>query len=98
LKFQDGWDGELDLGPALRGPIFGELSQPTKFRQVTVQDGTLTWPNGADICPDVLRYWCELGRVCSQDELDTHFTAIHEVTPTKAAEPRAKYRANPKKL
>lgn len=25
--------------------------------------------------PTVLRYWCELGRVCSQEELDARFLA-----------------------
>jgi hypothetical protein len=75
LKFSDGFAGTLDLLPALRGRVFAALKRPEKFREVTVQDGTLVWPGGADICPSVLRYWCELGRVCSQEELDAHFSA-----------------------
>ena len=75
LRFRDGWEGQLDLSGALRGPVFKELNRPEKFREVSVTGGTLTWPNGADICPSVLRYWCEIGRVCSQQELDEHFTA-----------------------
>ena len=92
LKFRDGWSGELDLGPALQGPIFGGLNQPAKFREVTVQDGTLVWPNGADICPDVLRYWCEIGRVCSQAELDAHFTALSAAPACLVAEAPAQYK------
>jgi hypothetical protein len=97
LKFRDGWTGMLDLGPALRGPIFENLRQPAQFRQVTVQGGTLVWPNGADICPDVLRYWCELGQVCSQAELDAHFTARYAPPVSKVAEKPAKYRAKRKR-
>ena len=65
LEFRDGFVGVLDLEPALHGPVFEALRRPEKFREVKVQDGTLIWPNGADICPTVLRYWSELGRVCS---------------------------------
>lgn len=75
LKFSDGFAATLDLLPALRGRVFAALKRPEKFREATVQDGTLVWPGGADICPNVLRYWCELGRVCSQEELDVHFSA-----------------------
>ena len=39
------------------GPIFDELRQdPALFRAMSVAHGTLTWPNGADIDPDVLFY------------------------------------------
>jgi hypothetical protein len=93
LRFRDGWSGTLDLRPALHGPIFGDLQQPKQFRRVTIQDGTLVWSNGADICPSVLRYWCEIGRVCSQAELDAHFEAIHTapLTAGKIAEAKGKY-------
>jgi len=88
LRFGDRLEATLGLDPALHGPIFGELQQPKKFREVMLEDGTLVWPNGVDICPSVLRYWCELGRVCSQEELDSHFT---ESASRKVAETRAKY-------
>ena len=97
LKFRDGWAGVLDIGPALHGPIFGDLRQPARFREVAVQDGTLVWPNGADICPDVLRYWCEIGRVCSQEELDAHFVALLPVSASMVAEAPAKYVAKRRK-
>jgi hypothetical protein len=92
-RFHDGWTSRLDLAPALRGPIFGELQRPEHFRQVAVKDGTLVWKNGADICPGVLRYWCELGRVCSQEELDAHFAAevSAPVNVARVAEKPARY-------
>jgi len=72
--------------------MFAALKRPEKFREVAVQDGTLVWPGGADICPSVLRYWCELGRVCSLEELDAHYSAAESAEMVgMIAEPRAKY-------
>ena len=36
--------------------VFQPLNDPSFFRQVTVNPdvGTIVWPNGADVCPDVL--------------------------------------------
>ncbi|MCX6898322.1 MAG: DUF2442 domain-containing protein [Verrucomicrobia bacterium] len=96
VKFSDGFAGTLDLLPALRGRVFAALKRAEKFREVAVQDGTLVWPGGADICPSVLRYWCELGRVCSQEELDAHFSVAASAemvgmvaeSPVKCGKPR----------
>lgn len=96
LRFHDGFVGTIDLAPMLCGPIFGALKRAEKFRQVAVQDGTLVWPNGADICPSVLRYWSEIGHVCSQEELDAHF-AEDQSPARKVAETPAKYTARRKK-
>jgi hypothetical protein len=76
LVFRDGFVGEIDLQPLVnnaRGPWEEPLKEPGFFRQVTTDSRTITWPNGYDVCPDVLRYWCEIGRVCSQEELDQAF-------------------------
>jgi hypothetical protein len=57
LEFSDGTRRVIDLEPYLHGPIFQPArSDPQSFRSVTVDEraGTLVWPNGADICPDVL--------------------------------------------
>lgn len=57
LTFTDGVVREVDLTPLLRGPIFEPLKKdPALFRQVRVDAelGTIVWPNGADIDPDVL--------------------------------------------
>lgn len=57
LRFEDGVEGELDFVEFLdfRG-VFEELRDPAKFAQVRVVPdwGTIAWPNGADLDPDVL--------------------------------------------
>jgi hypothetical protein len=57
LGFTDGTERTIDLAPFLRGPVFEPLREdPSVFRAVQVDPelGTIVWPNGADICPDVL--------------------------------------------
>src|SRR5687767_9660740 len=73
LVFSDGYIAELDLSPALAGPVFEPLKDPNYFGQVRIEDHTIRWPNGADLGPDVLRFWCEAGGVRSQQETDAHF-------------------------
>ncbi|MGO4883276.1 MAG: DUF2442 domain-containing protein [Bryobacteraceae bacterium] len=57
LRFEDGVEGTIDLAPVLsfRG-VFEPLRDPAYFAQVRVDPalGTVTWPNGADLDPDVL--------------------------------------------
>ena len=53
LVFADGTAGVLDLGTELRGPMLEPLRRdPALFRAVKVEDGTIVWPNGADMAPD----------------------------------------------
>jgi len=73
LQFDDGFAGRLDLTPILWGPVFEPLKDPQLFRQVRAEGGTIRWPNDADLCPNVLRYWCEAGGVKSQQETDAYF-------------------------
>jgi hypothetical protein len=73
LRFSDGFVGRVCLEPALWGPVFGPLKDPEYFRQFRLEDDTIRWPNGADFCPDVLRYWCQAGGVQSQQKTDLHF-------------------------
>ncbi len=73
LQFSDGFVGRINLRPALWGPVFGPLQDPNYFRQLRIEDETIRWPNSADFCPDVLRYWCEAGGVRSLEETDAHF-------------------------
>ena len=57
VDFEDGTQKELDLKPYLHGPIFASiLDDLAVFRSMSVQEGTITWENGADIDPDVLYY------------------------------------------
>jgi hypothetical protein len=56
LRFRDGTSGEIDLAPALRGPIMAPLKDPRVFREFTVHPEfhTLVWPHGADFAPEFL--------------------------------------------
>ena len=46
---------ERDVADLLTGPVFEAIRQdPLVFQQVKVEAGTVTWPNGADLDPDVL--------------------------------------------
>jgi uncharacterized protein DUF2442 len=55
LEFDDGTAGEIDLTPYIeRGPIFRPLADLSFFRRFSLEGGTLTWPNGADIAPETL--------------------------------------------
>jgi hypothetical protein len=57
LEFEDGTVKNVDLAPYLHGPIFEPIREdPNLFEQVRVEAGTIVWPNGADIDPDVLYY------------------------------------------
>ena len=57
LQFTDGTAREIDVAVYLRGPVFEPIrDDPAIFRSVRVDPelGTIVWPNGADIDPDVL--------------------------------------------
>jgi len=57
LRFNDGSERVVDLESELWGPVFEPLkADPDLFRQVRVDEeiGTIVWPNGADMDPDVL--------------------------------------------
>jgi len=57
LGLTDGSIRVVDLTPYLRGPVFDPLLRdPALFRAVRVDAslGTIVWPNGADLDPDVL--------------------------------------------
>ena len=55
LTLTDGRVIERDLGPMLLGPVFAEIrNDEARFREMRVEYGSLVWPTGADLCPDVL--------------------------------------------
>jgi len=55
LTLTDGRLVERDIGPMLLGPVFAEIrNDEALFKEMRVEGGTLVWPNGADLCPDVL--------------------------------------------
>ena len=59
LALTDGSTKAVDLTRFLSGPVFDWIAQDDgAFEQVRVDPelGTIMWPNGADLCPDVLIY------------------------------------------
>jgi hypothetical protein len=57
LSLTDGSVRDVDLEPYLNGPVFEPVRATAAFfESVRVDEelGTIVWPNGADIDPDVL--------------------------------------------
>ena len=58
LEFSDGSAGEVDLADDLKGEIFVPLRDHGFFIKATLEGGTITWPNGADMAPEYLKERC----------------------------------------
>jgi hypothetical protein len=57
LRFEDGLEGVIDVSELVSFTgVFAPLQDPGYFAQVRVdvEIGTICWPNGADLDPDVL--------------------------------------------
>ena len=57
LRFEDGREGEVDVAGLIQFEgIFAPLKNRAEFLKVSVNPelGTICWPNGADLDPDVL--------------------------------------------
>jgi hypothetical protein len=56
LVFADGRSGELDVLARMHGPVFDRARTRAGFSaaQLDVESGTVAWPGGADLAPDVL--------------------------------------------
>ena len=55
LTLTDGREVERDLSNLLVGPIFEQVREDrAMFERVQVEQGALAWPNGADLCPDMV--------------------------------------------
>jgi hypothetical protein len=54
VKFTNDEIRIFDMKPHLDFGFFAELKNLNYFNQAKVSDGTLSWPNEQDICPDTL--------------------------------------------
>jgi Protein of unknown function (DUF2442) len=57
LRFEDGISGEVDVAKISNfAGVFAPLREESRFADVRVNKelGTVQWPNGADLDPDVL--------------------------------------------
>ena len=66
LGLTDGSERVVDLRPLLVGRVFEPIvADDAVFRRVAVDPelGTIVWPNGADLCPDVLIHGRDPARV-----------------------------------
>ncbi|MDX6677100.1 MAG: hypothetical protein QOE31_1152 [Solirubrobacteraceae bacterium] len=56
LLFADGVAGEVDVLARMQGPVFDLARTQAGFSaaQLDVESGTVAWPGGADLAPDVL--------------------------------------------
>jgi hypothetical protein len=58
LVFEDGLRAVVDMDRIVKSytGVFAPLLDPNYFQRVKVDPelGTIVWPNGADVCPDVL--------------------------------------------
>ena len=68
LTFNNLQKGRVDLKQYLGRGVFKELSKVEKFKRfkVNAELGTLCWPNGADIAPEVLYREVVLGKLSSR--------------------------------
>jgi hypothetical protein len=73
FEYEDGLAAELDFRDHLAarsGPMAESLQDKDFFAKALLDQNVLTWPNGYDVCPDVLRVWAEAGSILSQAETD----------------------------
>lgn len=85
VEYSDGLRATLDFSAYFAGrsgPVIDPLKVRDGFATARIDHGVLTWATGFDICPDVLRLWCERGRICSPVETEAHFASPRPLQPS----------------
>lgn len=54
VRFADGLEGPVRLGPSFLHGVFEALREPATFRQIAVTDGFVSWPGEIDLAPDAM--------------------------------------------
>jgi hypothetical protein len=56
LRFDDGVEGEVDLGHLVGKGVFASWQDPAEFAKVSIdpESRTVTWPGEIDLCPESL--------------------------------------------
>jgi len=56
LRFEDGLEGEVSVGHLVGRGVFAAWEDESAFQKVFIDEesGTVAWPGGLDLAPDVL--------------------------------------------
>ena len=54
VKFDDGLSGLIEIDRSFCTGVFKALLDDDFFRQASVDNGVVTWPNGLDLAPDTM--------------------------------------------
>ena len=54
VRFEDGTEGKVRFESSHLSGVFEALKAPEIFRQVSVEDGAVTWPGEIDLAPDAM--------------------------------------------
>ncbi|MFH2139543.1 MAG: DUF2442 domain-containing protein [Pseudomonadota bacterium] len=54
VSFTDGLEGVVHFPPEFFQGVFSHLSDPSRFNEVAVVNGAVTWPGGLDLAPDAM--------------------------------------------